>query len=243
MNKSKRLKRAVVITGATGGLGSALCRVFANAGYFVIGIYNSNDAAGAALESELDGLSTKFIKQDLTVEGKWFEFEAAISNLDCDRLTLIANACAPLFPKSLQLVDWQEVESQLDVTVKGAFLSFKKVLPAMARSKNGIFVSILSTAVDPPAKGFAAYAMAKSALGSFTKSINAEFSQRGIRAFSFSPGFMETALTDAWSEHFKDLITKDEQIIAPEKYAEQILKLCLEEERSDALQNHSIFTA
>ncbi len=208
MNSGEKRSRAVIITGATKGLGKELSLAFAAANYKIIGIYRSDHKAAQAFECEFraknfDGV---FIKQDITIAGSWTQFDQAVADCENNQLTFIANASPPFVPKPLHLIEWQEIAAQMDVNVKGAFLVFKRLLPLMIKGGGGTLISVLSSALAAPPKGFASYVASKFAAEGLNKAIAAEYHSRGIRAFSVAPGFMETAMTKDWSEHLKALI-------------------------------------
>lgn len=203
-------KKVVVITGAAKGLGKELALAFARADCEIVGLYRSDDAAAQAVESEFkaSGYRGTFIKQDITEDGDtWLEFDKALKLIGGGaHFTLIANASPPFVPKPFHLIDWLEISGQIETNVKGTFLVFKKLLPFMVKARAGTMISVLTAALHPPPKGFAAYVTAKSALHGLTRAIAAEYVSKNLRVFSVSPGFMDTALTGGWSEHLKALI-------------------------------------
>lgn len=218
--------KTVVITGATKGLGKALALTFAGKGYEVLGIYRSDSNSAKIIESEFKarGFQGIFIKKDISEDGGWTEFDELIKAFENRHLTFLANAAPPFVPKPLHLIDRREFYEQIDVNLIGTFLIFKRLLPLMIKARKGTFISVLSSALNDLPKGFGAYLSAKSALDGLTKAIAAEYAPRGIRAFSVSPGFMETSLTKDWSEHLKALIGSD-KASQPEKTAEAIFSL------------------
>ena len=208
MSDGKSKCGLAVITGGTKGLGRALSLAFARAGYEVIGIYRSDSDSARDLQStfEAAGLAGTFIKQDIREESEWPELIEVLRARNFDEYVFVANACVSFTPKPIHLIEWAEISQKIDVNVKGTFSVFKQLISYMVRARQGTVVSILSTALDPPSKGFAAYLTAKSALDGLTRSIAAEYGQKGIRAFSVSPGLMDTTLLDGWSDHLKSAI-------------------------------------
>jgi NAD(P)-dependent dehydrogenase (short-subunit alcohol dehydrogenase family) len=83
-------------------------------------------------------------------------------------------------------------------------------LPILLRKKGSTVVNIASAAVNSPPKGFSTYAAAKSALVSFSKSLGAEYGERGLRVLTISPGFMLTPATSAWHPMLREAITRSQ---------------------------------
>lgn len=220
--------KSVVITGATKGLGRALSITFAKAGCEIIGIYRSDaeSARRLELEFEANGWNGSFIQQDICQEGEWPGFIEILLAREFNNLVLIANACTPFTPKPIHLIEWAEILEQINVNVKGTFLTAKQLIPSMVKARQGTIVSVLSSALDPPSKGFAAYIAAKSALDGLTKSMAAEYSPRGVRVFSVSPGLMDTAFVSGWSEHLTAaLSSRDGGLQEPDDVADAIFDL------------------
>ena len=236
-------ERVVIISGATKGLGRALAYDFARNGYHVVGLYHSDQAAAAEVRAKFfaERLRGDFIQQDVTDESL-----AAVQPFiesETPNLTLINSACARFSPQPLHLLKWQDFESSFAVAVKGTWNCTQLVLRPMLKTRRGTIVNVLSEAVNgPPPKGFAAYVTAKYALQGFTRSLASEYSSRGIRVFSVSPGFMETPLTSAWDERLRNAIRDSSEGGAqdPAVVAESIRQLVENPETPGRGENHSL---
>lgn len=223
MSDEGQKRKVTVITGATGGLGIELCREFSKGGSEVVGLYLRNDAAAEELQNEL-GSGIVLLKQDITTDGDWNGLEELLEKRSGSEFTIVANASAQFTPKPMHLLKPAEYADLYSVNVIGAVRLLGKTLPMMIRSKGGRFVSVLSSAMEPPAKGFAAYAAAKAALRSLTRSVYREYGEKGIRSFSVSPGFMQTPLTDRWSDHLRASLDR-EKSRKPSEVARRICEL------------------
>jgi len=207
MNRQRVEEKIVVITGGTKGLGRALSLKFGKEGYYIIALFRSDINAANFLEDEFASLSIKgcIIQHDITTEP--FPVDRIPEAME---ITLINNAYAAFEPKPLHLISWPEVEQEIEVILKGGFLLVQALLKKMLRAREATIINILSSVVhgEPP-KGFAAYVPAKYALWGLTKALAAEYSSRGIKIFSISPGFMNTPSTRNWSEHLRKAILAD----------------------------------
>jgi 3-oxoacyl-[acyl-carrier protein] reductase len=217
------MREAAIISGGTKGLGRALSLAFGEAGFEVIALYKSDITAADALAAELSrrGIAGRVIAYDVSASDPQKLPIPAV-----EHLVLINNAWAPFEPKPLHLVRWPEVQEAVEVGVKGALALAQAVLPAMVRQKRGSIVNVLSAAAEgTPPKGFGAYAIAKGAMRGLTQALAAEYRARGVRVFAVSPGFMRTALTEAWDARLREAIAASmARVLEPDEVARAILE-------------------
>lgn len=88
-------------------------------------------------------------------------------------------------------------DRMMDVHVKGTFLCCQAVLPQMCKRREGMIVNMSSDYAVVGMKGGAAYAAAKSAIFSLTKSLAQEFAPFAIRVNALGPGPIDTPLLRA----------------------------------------------
>jgi 3-oxoacyl-[acyl-carrier protein] reductase len=170
--------KVVLVTGASGGIGSAIARAFAAEGATLVLHYHRHPRVVKALQSELN-VSTLSLKADLTRESQVkLLFKQALKrfgHID----TLIANAGwwekqdVPLHQMSLR--NWQRT---IDGVLTTCFLSIREFLGVAARQRRGNAVLIASTAGIFGEAGHADYAAAKSAIAyGLTRSLKNEISR------------------------------------------------------------------
>lgn len=157
--------KTVVITGASGGIGSALARQFAAEGANLVLHYRSNRSQVENLAEELESVETLLVKADLTRETNVKRLFAAALKRFGRVDTLIANAGSwetrdiPLH--EMPLKQWRNT---LDAVLTSTFLSLRELLRIVATQKRGNAVLISSTAGVFGEAGHADYASAKSAM-------------------------------------------------------------------------------
>jgi glucose 1-dehydrogenase len=221
------MKRTVVITGGTKGLGRELALVFGNAGYFVVALYASDDAVAEQLRVPLDATKGRgcVLRHDVTSEDPAVWNHPEIQ--EADSLALIHNACASFSPVPMHQLSYRDFESSLDVGLKGAWLCSGALIRLMLKKGGGVIVNVLTSAIGGPApKGFAPYVTAKHALRGFTLALAAEYRPRGLRVFTVSPGFMDTPLTQGWDARLRDAIrSASPRITEPVAAANRVLEL------------------
>jgi 3-oxoacyl-[acyl-carrier protein] reductase len=169
-------RKVVVVTGASGGIGSAIAQSFAAEGARLVLHYGKGRARIKALQTKLAFAETIALQADLTREADTKAlFAKALSRFE--RVdTLIANAGAwevrdvPLHQMSLR--QWR---STLDGILTSTFLTVREFLRLVGRQKQGNVVMIASTAAVFGEAGHADYASGKAAIAyGMTRSLKNE---------------------------------------------------------------------
>jgi 3-oxoacyl-[acyl-carrier protein] reductase len=157
--------KVVLITGASGGIGGAIARRFADEGARLILHYRRGRAAVERLAKELTGTEVLVARADLTKESDVRRvFSASLKRFG--RIdTVVANAGSwetrdiPLHEMSLK--QWMATQ---DAVLTSAFLTLREFLKQVAKQRRGNAVLIASTAGVFGEAGHADYAAAKSAM-------------------------------------------------------------------------------
>jgi len=157
--------KVIVVTGASGGVGSAIARQFAGEGAKLVLHYCRSRTRAETLQRDLAGAEALLVRADLTKETDVRRlFSAAVKRFG--RVdTLVANAGSwesrdvPLHQMSLR--QWQ---ATLDAVLTSVFLSTREFFKCVARQRCGNVVLIASTAAVFGEAGHADYASAKAAM-------------------------------------------------------------------------------
>jgi len=180
-----------VITGASGGIGSALCAEFRERGYHVVGVDLAAPAAGICdtfVAIDLD----RYCRDDgyrLQSNG---QLCAAVANGD---LHVLVNNAAVQVLGSAQLLTADDWQRTLNVNVVSAFLLTQALLPALAEASGSVvnIASIHATATKP---GFVAYATSKAAMVGLTRSLAVDVGGR-VRVNAICPAAISTPMLRA----------------------------------------------
>ena len=157
--------KVILITGASGGIGSAIARKFAEEGAKLILHCRSNVAGAKFLQRELADVDSLIVRADLTKEAEVKQLFAAAKKRFGRVDTLVANAGSwetrdvPLHQMSLK--QWRHTQ---DAVLTSAFLCAREFLKLVATQKQGNIVFIASTAGVFGEAWHADYAAAKAAM-------------------------------------------------------------------------------
>jgi NAD(P)-dependent dehydrogenase (short-subunit alcohol dehydrogenase family) len=194
-------KRALV-TGASRGLGRAICAVFAAEGADVAFNY-SGDAEGA--QETLKAIVGKE-RRGLAFRASVLD-EAALAAMvkDIERdwggIDILVNNAGVSQPLPLPLMEESDWDLVMDVNVKGQFLVSRAVLRGMIRRRGGALLNISSLAglrlIEAPVH----YAASKAAIKGFTQALAKEVARYQIRVNCLAPGLLEEGVGQSLPDH------------------------------------------
>lgn len=218
--------KTVVVTGGTKGLGRALTLAFVDAGFRPLALYHRDEIAAQALRDELTARARpgRVLRHDVSDETRAMELARAQEVVDADEIVLVNNACATFTPRPLHQLTWADFQPLLDTALKGSVLVTSALLRTLVARK-GLVVSVLTSALTRPPKGFGAYVTAKGAVQAFTRALHAEYGAQGLRALSVSPRFMDTPLTAAWDPRLRAIMAGD-GLPGADEVAREVVSLC-----------------
>ena len=177
--------KAALVTGAAGGIGSAVVRAFAEAGAQVLGVdrveadYVCDVTRSDEVERAVDAALERFGRLDVVFNG------AGISgrSLGDGRV----DACAE--------EAWDAV---LETNLKSVFLCSKHAIPALRRAGGGAIVNLSSVTGLVGSEDFAthAYAASKGGIVALTRAIAVAYAPEGIRCNAICPGVIDTPMSE-----------------------------------------------
>jgi NAD(P)-dependent dehydrogenase (short-subunit alcohol dehydrogenase family) len=184
--------RVALVTGAAGGIGSAIAARLAREGYRVACSDLTAEAAERAA-SEIPG--ARGYACDLRREAAVEALRDAVA-AEMGDPWLLVNAAGVFFEHEVTELSVEHWDLVMDVNARGTFLTCKAVLPAMIDAGSGCIVNVASTAGITGGQTRAAYNASKGAVVLFTRSLAIDVGHRGIRVNCVAPGLIDTPMAD-----------------------------------------------
>ena len=210
VEKQEVKKGAVIITGASRGIGAAMAVQLATEGYPVVINYNKDRDSANEIRHEIleNNGEAIVVKADVTDPQEVDQMVRRAHSEFGFLQGAISSAAPNINHKSFLESDWEQYQSHIDVQIKGYYYLVKSILPILLEQKSGSVISIGSLIIDdiPPLK-MGHYCTSKSGLWALTKSLAAEFGPKNIRFNMVSPSMTETDLITDVPEKTK-MITK-----------------------------------
>jgi 3-oxoacyl-[acyl-carrier protein] reductase len=196
--------KAVLVTGASRGIGSAIARSFAGAGARVGVHCGRNRAEAEALAAEIGGGAEVFqadLGQAADCERLWAEAVARFGRVD----VLVNNAGIAMgSPPDAPTAEWlQAWESTMAVNLTATALLCRSAIAHFEAQGGGRIVNIASRAAfrgDTP--DYLAYAASKGGMVALTRSIARGYGKAGIVAFTVAPGFTRTEMAQDFIDQY-----------------------------------------
>lgn len=182
--------RTVVVSGATRGLGLAICQRLASDGYRVVGIGRSPREEFARIGNAV------FVEYDLGDLDGISVLVRRIAEKHGPVYGLVNNAGIGL-DGVLATMHARDIEKVLTVNLAAAITLTKYVSRRMLERREGRIVNISSIIASTGFSGLSVYAASKAGLEGFSRSLAREVGRLGLCVNCVAPGYMETDMTAA----------------------------------------------
>ena len=192
-----------LVTGASGGIGSAIARGLAAQGAR-LAVSGSNEEKLEAFRAELGGDHVALacnLSDGAAVDGLVPRAVEALGKIDI----LVNNAGVTRDNLAMRMKD-EEWEQVIKVNLEASFRLMRAAMKPMMKARHGRIINITSVVGVTGNPGQANYVASKAGLIGMTKAFAQEVASRGITANCVAPGFMTSAMTDALNEAQKSAI-------------------------------------
>jgi 3-oxoacyl-[acyl-carrier protein] reductase len=195
--------KVALVTGASGGIGRAIARRFAEAGASVVAHFHQNRSSARELADEIERSGARAValgadvRSEDQVAALFREAAATLGEVD----VLVNNAGA--YPVH-DLLDASAIDFQavVETNLLGVHLSTRAAAERLiARGAEGAIVNVASIEGLRPAPGHSHYTAAKSGVLAYTRSAAVELGRHRIRVNAVSPGLIwREGIDEAWPE-------------------------------------------
>jgi NAD(P)-dependent dehydrogenase (short-subunit alcohol dehydrogenase family) len=223
-----RVRKVVIITGASSGVGAAAARAFAKSGATVV-LAARSTAKLQKLAQALDGLAVR------TDVRRVDDLRALVAKTvkAYGRIDVLVNNAAANARGAFDTLDPGAIATVIDTNLKAPMLLTRFALPHLRKSK-GVVVNVASIAGHVPLPGEAPYCASKWGLRGFTFAVNQELRAAGVAACVVSPGPIATPFVLDDLDHVPDLVFS-QPILSAEEVAEAIVACSRDRQTERAL--------
>lgn len=188
----KENKKVAVVTGASGGIGKVIARMFADNGFIVVAVdINSIDFGNGDIH---------FQKADLcSYEDICRVFDYAKENFGGVHV-LVNNGAVSNFSKSVFDITPEEFHKVIDTNLYGSFMCCKQFIEANKGMDYGRIINIASTRWHQNEAGWEAYGASKGGLVSLTNTLCVSLSETPVTVNAISPGWIQCSDYEKLSE-------------------------------------------
>jgi 3-oxoacyl-[acyl-carrier protein] reductase len=202
-----QVKRTILVTGGSRGIGRGICRAFAQADSSIYFNYSSASAAAAETEklvADAGGRATG-IQVNVAAEKEVAEFVRRVLD-ETGRIDVLVNNAGITrdgLIVRMKETDWDDV---LNINLKGTFNCIKAVTKTMMKQRSGRIINVSSVVGASGNPGQANYVASKAGIIGLTKGVAKELASRGITANVVAPGYVDTDMTTSLSDKAKEMM-------------------------------------
>ena len=193
MDQDNPGQTAVMITGATSGIGRAVAKKFATSSALTI-IVGRNQSALATVAQEINEAGGKSItvSVDVTIENDLRSaFDAAISK--AGRLDVLVNAAGHISSGTIEDTSLTAWDAMMNVNLRSMFYLMQLATPHLIKTKGNI-VNISSVTGLRSFPGVLAYCVSKAGVDQLTRCAALELAPKGVRVNAVNPGVVVTEI-------------------------------------------------
>ncbi|MEH6628958.1 MAG: acetoacetyl-CoA reductase [Motiliproteus sp.] len=188
-------KRIALVTGGTGGIGSAICTALADSGMRVVAGYSNEEKAKAwQAEQHLAGYEFLIAQVDVTSLESCEACVKRVIELAGGYIDVLVNNAGITRDSVFKKMDWDQWHAVLSTNLDSAFNMTRPVILDMLDKGYGRIINISSLNGQKGQFGQSNYSAAKAGLHGFTKALAQETARNGVTVNTISPGYVLTPM-------------------------------------------------
>ena len=199
-------KLTALVTGATGGLGTHMCKKLYDDGYLVCGNYRSREKAEKWNEEmKAQGYDIFLYQADVSDYDQVGEMIQRIEK-DKGTISILINNAGITRDGSFRKMTREAWDAVIDSNLGSVFNCTRHVINQMIEQNYGRIINISSVNAQRGQFGQANYSAAKAGMHGFTKTVAMEVASKGITVNTISPGYIGTDMVMAVAENVRNQI-------------------------------------
>ena len=205
------MPKTVIVTGGSRGIGAAIVKVLAEAGYNIVLNYNKSEEIAKKMQEEFTkkGYNVEIFKANVSKREEAKKLvEFAIQKFR--KIDVLINNAGISQTKLFTDITDEDWDNMINVNLNSAFYMSQEVVPYMVSQKDGLIINISSIWGEVGASCEVHYSVAKAGVDAMTKSLAKELGPSNIRVNSIAPGIIDTDMNKYLSE--EDLKEIEEEI-------------------------------
>ncbi|MDO4693279.1 MAG: acetoacetyl-CoA reductase [Eikenella sp.] len=208
MSAQNPTQKVALVTGALGGIGSAICRTLLADNYRIIALLSSGDGERERQWLQQEGFDASSIRFVITDVNQHDTAAEAINNaLNAEgRIDLLVNNAGITRDAQFKKMSFEQWCAVLDTNLKSLFTVTQPVFQRMLEQKSGRIINITSVNGLKGQFGQANYSAAKAGMIGFTKALAAEGARAGVCVNAIAPGYTATPMVTAMRDDVVDSI-------------------------------------
>ncbi len=189
--------KVVLITGASRGIGETTAKLFSLHGAKVAVNYFQGEAEAKAVADEIkkSGGQAFAVRADVSDRNEVKKMVAEVLKKFGRIDVLVNNAVGDAVPIPFQELQWEQIQRDVDIVVKGAFNLCQEVIPHFQKNGWGRIINLSTVFTEIPPPQQTKYVVAKSALVGLTRSLAVELAASNITVNLVVSSLVETDLS------------------------------------------------
>src|SRR6185295_14680764 len=199
--------RAAIVTGGSRGIGRAIVKELAARGANVAFSFTKNNDLAGQLVAELESMGRRAIgfQADVTDATSADQMVRSVKS-ELGSVDYLVNNAGITRDKLIMMMSEDDWDAVLDTNLKGVFNVTKPAVSVMVRQRRGAILNIASISGVVGMAGQTNYSASKAGLIGFTKALAKEVARRSITVNALALGLIETDMTSALAEEYRQKI-------------------------------------